>query len=189
MKKKLCILALVLMMLVTVASAAYTPLKIVSDGDIYSIYAIYSIPGNYTAIDVDFSDEVESFAYANLVNGKLYISVASATKLDLSNPIAKITATDASGNTVAPKISAEKVTLNGEVYESGDVLLLLGDINADGEVDIKDAITLFQHSMLPDTYPISYGDHPDFTSDGKLDINDAVALFQYSMLPDLYPIN
>ena len=31
---------------------------------------------------------------------------------------------------------------------------VLGDINADGGVDVKDAMDLFQHSMLPDLYPI-----------------------------------
>lgn len=64
-----------------------------------------------------------------------------------------------------------------------------GDINGDGNVDIDDAILLFQHSMLPDMYPITYPYGMDFTKDGNIDIDDAIRLFQYSMLPDMYPID
>lgn len=64
-----------------------------------------------------------------------------------------------------------------------------GDINGDASVDINDAILLFQHSMLPDMYPVTYPYSIDFTKDGNVDINDAILLFQYSMLPDLYPID
>jgi len=35
------------------------------------------------------------------------------------------------------------------------VTYITGDINSDGVVDIKDAASLFQYSMLPDIYPIS----------------------------------
>ncbi len=65
---------------------------------------------------------------------------------------------------------------------------LLGDIDGNDTVDLDDAILLFQHSMLPELYPISYAGNVDFNKDGTVDIDDAVLLFQYSMLPDLYPI-
>lgn len=65
---------------------------------------------------------------------------------------------------------------------------VLGDINGDGSVDIKDAMTLFQHSLLPDLFPITYEGSVDFTKDGAVDIKDAIAVFQYSMLPDLFPL-
>ncbi len=66
---------------------------------------------------------------------------------------------------------------------------LLGDINLDGVVDINDAILLFQHSMLPAVYSISYNGDVDFNKDGYIDINDAILLFQYSMMPNIYPIS
>lgn len=66
---------------------------------------------------------------------------------------------------------------------------LLGDINGDNAVDISDAMLLFQHSMLPDLFPLPYSGNLDFTKDGCIDIADAMLLFQYSMLPDLFPIN
>lgn len=65
---------------------------------------------------------------------------------------------------------------------------LLGDIDGNDTVDLDDAILLFQHSMLPELYPISYAGNVDFNKDGTVDIDDAVLLFQYSMLPDLYPL-
>ena len=64
----------------------------------------------------------------------------------------------------------------------------LGDIDGNDTVDIDDAVLLFQHSMLPELYPISYAGNLDFNKDGTVDIDDAVLLFQYSMLPDLYPL-
>ncbi len=65
---------------------------------------------------------------------------------------------------------------------------LLGDIDLDEDVDVDDAVLLFNHSMLPEEYPIDYLRGIDINKDGKVDINDAVALFNYSMLPDVYPL-
>ena len=65
---------------------------------------------------------------------------------------------------------------------------VLGDINADGGVDIKDAMDLFQHSMLPDLFQIDYPGTIDFNKDGNVDIADSLYLFQYSMMPDMFPI-
>jgi hypothetical protein len=63
-----------------------------------------------------------------------------------------------------------------------------GDVTGNGSVDISDAVLLFQHSMIPDIYHVTYPGSMDFTNDGSLDIDDAVLLFQHSMIPDLYPI-
>ncbi len=64
-----------------------------------------------------------------------------------------------------------------------------GDINIDGNVDINDAILLFQHSMMPYSYPISYRGLIDFEKSGYIDINDAILLFQYSMMSTVYELN
>ncbi len=66
---------------------------------------------------------------------------------------------------------------------------VLGDINGDSSVDIRDAALLFQYSMIPEKYPITYPGNVDFDKDGDVDIDDAAYLFQYSMVPNLYPIN
>lgn len=63
-----------------------------------------------------------------------------------------------------------------------------GDITGDSKVDINDAMLLFQHTMLPSMFPISYTGSIDFNGDGSVDINDAMRLFQYSMLPNLFPL-
>ncbi|MEE0867987.1 MAG: dockerin type I repeat-containing protein [Clostridia bacterium] len=66
--------------------------------------------------------------------------------------------------------------------------IITGDINGDGCVDIDDAILLFNHSMMPDLFEISYTGNIDFNKDGKVNIDDAILLFNYSMMPDLFPI-
>ncbi len=65
---------------------------------------------------------------------------------------------------------------------------LLGDVNGDGGVDFKDALSLFQYSMTPELYPIDYTGSVDFDKNVTVDLADALRLFQYSMLPDAYPI-
>ncbi len=63
-----------------------------------------------------------------------------------------------------------------------------GDINMDEEVDINDAMLLFQNSMLPDIFTIDYPGSVDFTKDGITDINDSLYLFQHTLLPNMYPL-
>lgn len=65
---------------------------------------------------------------------------------------------------------------------------IIGDINYDGYVDIDDSLLLFQNSLYPDYYPISYKGTLDFTKDGYVDIDDSLLLFQYSLYPEYYPI-
>lgn len=78
---------------------------------------------------------------------------------------------------------------NGHSFVAlGEPVVLAGDLDDDGFVDILDAMLLFQHSMLPDLFPISYPNSFDFTKDGVVDIADAMYLFQHSMLPDMFPI-
>ncbi len=82
-------------------------------------------------------------------------------------------------------VSAQPETINVTV---GKGAALLGDIDGDGKVDISDALRLFQHSMMPDLYILSYSGNIDFVENGVIDISDALRLFQYSLMPDLYPI-
>ncbi len=65
---------------------------------------------------------------------------------------------------------------------------LPGDIDGDYVIDVKDAMLLFQHSMLPEVFPVAYEGTLDFNNDGSVDINDALKLFQYALLPDMYPL-
>ncbi len=64
----------------------------------------------------------------------------------------------------------------------------VGDINADGSINIDDAVLLLQNSMFPEEYKLTYGGNVDFTKDKSIDIDDAVLLLQHSMFPDNYPI-
>lgn len=65
---------------------------------------------------------------------------------------------------------------------------ITGDISGNCSLDIDDAMLLFQHSMLPEMFPIPYTGSLDFNKDGAVDINDAMLLFRHSMLPELFPI-
>ena len=73
--------------------------------------------------------------------------------------------------------------------DPGEPQGVLGDIDGSGTVDIDDATALFNYSMMPDFFPISYTGNTDFEADGVLDINDATYLFNYSMMPDFFPIS
>ncbi len=92
-------------------------------------------------------------------------------------------------------LSAAVITAGDTKKDNGEIGLaaesqgpVLGDINGDGLVDVSDAIALFQHSMLPDLFPIDYSGSLDLDKDGLVNISDALRLFQYSMLPDQFPI-
>ncbi len=65
---------------------------------------------------------------------------------------------------------------------------ILGDINGDGEKDIRDALAVFQHTMMPTIFEIDYLGTIDFNGDGELDIRDSLYLFQHIMLPGMFPI-
>lgn len=91
-------------------------------------------------------------------------------------------------------ISLVTVSLCGAVTaaQEGDTTArherILGDLNADNNVDIEDALALFQHSMLPDLFPVDYPGSMDFDKNITVNISDAMKLFQYSMLPEYFPI-
>lgn len=65
---------------------------------------------------------------------------------------------------------------------------LTGDLNADGNIDLEDAILLLQHSMFSEDYPLDYEGSVDFTNDGNIDLEDAILLLQHSMFPEDYPL-
>ena len=88
------------------------------------------------------------------------------------------------GEKMEDAIMTANVT-NGGVEISNQ---MLGDIDLDEDVDIHDAILLFRHCTLPETYPIDYKGSVDFDNSGSVDIADAILLFRYSVLPEIYPI-
>lgn len=101
------------------------------------------------------------------------------------NALEGVTNIDASSVVKLKSVEILSAVASGKVNVR---LQTLGDIDGNDTVDIDDAVLLFQYSMLPELYPISYAGNLDFNKDGTVDIDDAVRLFQYSMLPDLYPL-
>lgn len=109
----------------------------------------------------------------------------TVTVLDSIANVVEDAETGEQGQTEVPCVAVNgKVTV--EANQTPDILL--GDINLDNSVDIDDAILLYNYSMAPDVYPISYTGSVDFTKDGSVDIDDAIKLYNYSMAPDVYPI-
>lgn len=101
------------------------------------------------------------------------------------NALEGVTNIDASSVVKLKSVEIPSAVASGKVNIR---LQTLGDIDGNDTVDIDDAVLLFQYSMLPELYPISYAGNLDFNKDGTVDIDDAVRLFQHSMLPDLYPL-
>ena len=66
---------------------------------------------------------------------------------------------------------------------------IVGDLNCDNQIDVRDSQLLFGYSMMPDLYPLDgYSGSVDFIRDGNIDLQDAIKLFYHSMLPELYPL-
>ncbi len=90
---------------------------------------------------------------------------------------------------VVPIALSSAVGIHGEMTPApANTSFLLGDLTGDGMVDLRDALLLFNNSMMPDVYPVDYTRSMDFTGDRVIDIADAILLFKYSMLPELYPV-
>lgn len=86
------------------------------------------------------------------------------------------------------KLDSDMVSSSSEVGLAIVVRQIPGDIDGSGSVDIVDALSLFQHSLLPGFYPLDYVGNVDFQRDGTLDIHDVLYLFRHSMLPGMYPL-
>jgi len=113
MRKTLVFLLALLLLIPQAYAADATALRLGSDTAISSIYGSYEVLEDAVDVSVTFSDALGQFAYANFVDGKLWIAVASVESIDLSEPIAWVTATDAAGNTFAPTLEVASLKFDG----------------------------------------------------------------------------
>lgn len=113
--RKALVFLLALLLLIPQAYAAEdaTALRLGSDTAVSSIYGSYEVLEDAADVSVTFSDAVGQFAYANFVDGKLWIAVASVESIDLSEPIGWVTATDAEGNAFAPTLEVASLKFDG----------------------------------------------------------------------------
>lgn len=116
MKKLILSLLVLLMMMPQPCAAAEeaTALRFGTDEAVSAIYASYEMEAGAQTVTVTFADHVKATAQANYVNGKLWISIASASTIDLSGPVGWVTATDAEGRTFAPTLKLASLNFNGE---------------------------------------------------------------------------
>jgi len=61
-----------------------------------------------------------------------------------------------------------------------------GDVNADLQVDIEDAIWLLRHIFVPAWYAINQD--ADMNKDGRINSDDAIYLLQHTLMPDQFPL-
>ena len=61
-----------------------------------------------------------------------------------------------------------------------------GDVNADLQVDIEDAIWLLRHIFVPAWYAIDQD--ADMNKDGRINSDDAIYLLQHTLMPDQFPL-
>lgn len=81
----------------------------------YSLYMCYDVHNKDAhSVNVEFSEAVGGSAYSNFKDGKLWISVASASPIDCSGNIAKVTVLDDKGNTIKPQLSRSLYRINGK---------------------------------------------------------------------------
>ena len=193
MKKRIFALAIAVMMIISAVSVSAATVKHQPNADKATYTVTYDglTPGAmYGMLVLSGTDDNFTVNEDNI----LYIDQATA------DADGKITFTEFALKGAAPSdddFDESSVYIGGGNMTSAEWVGILeklmeyikGDINGDGSIDINDAVTLFQHSLLPDVFPIDYTGLTDFNKDGSLDLSDAVLLFQHSLLPDVFPLD
>ena len=84
----------------------------------YSLYMCYDVHNEDAhSVNVEFSEAVGGAAYSNFKDGKLWISVASASPIDCSDNIAKVKVLDDKGNVLKPQLSRSLYRINGKTVK------------------------------------------------------------------------
>ena len=119
--KKGLIALLALALVVSVCSAApsnATSLQFGTAQPVYGLDATYTVStADVKSIEVTFADGVE-FADSYFEDGQLKISVASATPLDLDEPLAYAVATLTNDSKAAPELVISKLKYDGKATEN-----------------------------------------------------------------------
>lgn len=115
---KRIIFSLLTLMLLTVQAFAVeeesTALRFGTEEPVSAIYASYEVETGAQEVTVTFAEHVRSSAYANFVDGKLWISIASSAPIDLTRSVGQVTAKNAEGQTFAPALTLASLRFNGQ---------------------------------------------------------------------------
>lgn len=116
----------------------------------------------------------------------LYLSEEGETAVELAS--AEITGFDTATlgtKTVTLAYNGSSVSFDITVLERP--AFIPGDVDADGEVDLDDAIYLLYHVNFSDTYPVNQP--VDFNGDSKEDLDDAIYLLYHVNFSGAYPLH
>ena len=114
-----------------------TPLRFGSAEPVYSIYACYQVQTQGVEdVSVTFSDGVKNYAYANYVDGQLWVSIASATPLNLNQPMGWACAELSDGQTAAPELKLVSLRFNGQDAVNGLIVEAVQGTLNDGMLQV-----------------------------------------------------
>ena len=166
--RKTLVLLMTLLLLIPHAYAAESPATVLcfgSDAAVNSIYGSYEVLEEAAEVSVTFADGVKNFSYANFVDGKLWIAVASVESIDLSEPIGWVTAKDANGREFAPTLEVSSLKFNGDVAKCN---LVVESVRASLKGDALAAVVEARDDFLG-SYPLivsAYDAHGRMLSSG-----------------------
>ncbi len=174
----------------------YLDMLVNSEAPIDALYVEFALDASISFAGAESAVEVLEVDLED--SGKLGLVFVFTSAQRVNGEIAKLgfkINEDAEDGIVVVDVTETIASLSGFEFVSsaaaGSINIenrLLGDLDGDAAVDIRDVLLLFRHAMLPTMYPVDYPGTLDFISDGELNILDTLRLFQYTMLPGMYPI-
>ncbi len=192
------ILVTVVAVMMTVAAGAAEP----TVSEIYSGFTVTPRQDNTDILDLTYS--------ANELTAGNHYLVMMLNGTAESHPIApdtilyidQATAETKDGNTTISFAVYPSVMKSGVICLFGmcgdtarEIIIaevsadpLKGDIDLDDDVDVQDAILLFDHYMKGTELPSSYTESLDFDGNGTSNVEDAKYLFRSIVLSELYPL-
>ena len=154
-----------------------------------STYKLYLVPIN--AIDTPAQQPEENLGTTTIKNDKVKIetetnevtAVPGATGNDFANLLAsEVVVKNANGELMAADAKLGTGCTINDTY----TIVVLGDINGDGEVDARDSLRILKYSVgtyeIKDEFSIS----ADLNKDGIIDARDSLRVLKYSV--DTYKI-
>ena len=164
----------------------------------YDMSVYYSLSNGETPVGNLSDYEVAAFV-GNVCRGVGKVETQTGTNgTTLTYGFLKVYSNVASGETVTFKyyLNGQEKPISGQVISfvnlgleglpsnphvfNLEVTYILGDVNGDGEIDLTDAVMIFDYYMGEEMTGFIEA-AADFNSDGDIDLTDVVSVFDYYM--------